>query len=200
MPAKGRWRPSCWSISVWQACCTSGISAGRSTISIRRAGSATKLSSGSRNSTASSTAGRSAPSKRTSRRAVAAAGKCASTESDVVAHPLRREHEAGRACASGTELSASAIPLRGHGWCRKRNRHRIALQWERRDSYRAWREQTQAHPRGSRTTNRAPSTRPLPSRRFSAEIWPCSASTICRLIDRPSPECCPKLSPFGRSE
>src|SRR4051794_16087484 len=52
---------------------------------------------------------------------------------------------------------------------------------------------------GSRTMKRAPSTRPAPSRRFSAEIWPCRASTICRLIDSPSPECCPNFSPVGLS-
>jgi hypothetical protein len=42
---------------------------------------------------------------------------------------------------------------------------------------------------GSRTTKRAPSTLPPGSRRFSAAIRPRSASTICRLIDRPRPEC-----------
>ena len=51
--------------------------------------------------------------------------------------------------------------------------------------------------RGRRTTNRAPITLlPMPLR-FSAVIWPRSASTICRLIDRPSPECWPNFSPFG---
>ena len=41
---------------------------------------------------------------------------------------------------------------------------------------------TAPHPAGSRTTNRAPSTAPDGSRRFSAMICPCSASTIWRLI------------------
>lgn len=54
--------------------------------------------------------------------------------------------------------------------------------------------------RGSLTRKRAPSTRPLSSRRFSALMRPFSASTICRLIDRPRPECWPNRSPCGRSE
>ena len=52
-----------------------------------------------------------------------------------------------------------------------------------------------SYTRGNVTTNRAPSTLlPIP-RRFSAEICPRSASTICRLIDSPSPECWPNFSP-----
>ena len=54
--------------------------------------------------------------------------------------------------------------------------------------------------RGSRTTKRAPDVWPHASRRFSAAMFPCSASMIWRLIDSPSPECCPNFSPFGRSE
>ena len=46
----------------------------------------------------------------------------------------------------------------------------------------------------------APRTLPPASRRFSAEIRPCNASTICRLIDKPEPECWPNFSPVGRSE
>ncbi len=56
------------------------------------------------------------------------------------------------------------------------------------------------HAFGSRTTNRAPTTWPVPSRRFSALMRPFRASTIWRLIDRPKPECWPKRSPCGRSE
>ncbi len=52
---------------------------------------------------------------------------------------------------------------------------------------------------GSRTVNRAPTTLPASSRRFSATIRPLSASTIWRLIDSPRPECCPNCS-AGRSE
>ena len=55
-------------------------------------------------------------------------------------------------------------------------------------------------PPGSRTMNRAPVTLPSASRMFSALIRPCRPSTICRLIDRPRPECWPKRSPLGRSE
>ncbi len=53
---------------------------------------------------------------------------------------------------------------------------------------------------GSRTMKRAPTTRPAASRRFSALMRPFSASTICRLIDRPRPECLPNCSFAGRSE
>ena len=61
-------------------------------------------------------------------------------------------------------------------------------------------ENARGYTRGSRTTNRAPITLlPIP-RRFSAVIRPRSASMICRLIDRPSPECWPNFSPCGRSE
>ena len=53
---------------------------------------------------------------------------------------------------------------------------------------------------GRRNTSRAPVTRPLSSRRFSATRVPRSATAICRLIDRPRPECWPNDSVVGRSE
>ena len=59
---------------------------------------------------------------------------------------------------------------------------------------------TSPHPAGSRTMNRAPTTLPSASRRFSAAMRPRSPSTICRLMERPRPECLPKPSPCGRSE
>jgi two-component sensor histidine kinase len=55
-------------------------------------------------------------------------------------------------------------------------------------------------PAGSRTMKRAPTTLPSASRRFSAAIFPRRPSTICRLIERPRPECLPNPSPWGRSE
>ena len=42
-------------------------------------------------------------------------------------------------------------------------------------------------------------TGPSASRRFSAQMRPRCASTICFEIDRPSPECVPNFSPAGRS-
>lgn len=42
---------------------------------------------------------------------------------------------------------------------------------------------------GSRTTKRAPMVLPLAPRRFSAAMRPRNASTICRQIDSPRPEC-----------
>jgi len=62
------------------------------------------------------------------------------------------------------------------------------------------REREKTYARGSRTTKRAPTTRPASSRRFSAAMLPRSPSTICRLMDSPSPECRPNSSPAGRSE
>ena len=53
---------------------------------------------------------------------------------------------------------------------------------------------------GSRTTNRAPSTFPAASRRFSALMRPRRPSMICLEMERPRPECWPKRSPRGRSE
>jgi hypothetical protein len=42
-------------------------------------------------------------------------------------------------------------------------------------------------------------TAPAASVRFSAQMRPRCASTICREIDRPSPEWVPNFSPAGRS-
>ena len=52
---------------------------------------------------------------------------------------------------------------------------------------------------GRRIRKRAPPTRPAASWRFSAQIRPRCASTICFEIDRPRPECVPNFSPAGRS-
>jgi len=53
---------------------------------------------------------------------------------------------------------------------------------------------------GSESMKRAPRMRPLAgSMMFSAFKVPPCASAICRLMDRPSPEFWPKLSPSGRS-
>lgn len=53
---------------------------------------------------------------------------------------------------------------------------------------------------GRDSMKRAPVIRPVAgSITFSARKVPPWASAICRLIDRPRPEFCPKLSPSGRS-
>ena len=52
---------------------------------------------------------------------------------------------------------------------------------------------------GSRIQKRAPIVAPLPPLRFSAQIMPRCASTICFEIESPSPECVPNFSPSGRS-
>jgi hypothetical protein len=52
---------------------------------------------------------------------------------------------------------------------------------------------------GSLTEKRAPIVTPPLSLRFSAQIMPRCASTICFEIESPSPECVPNCSPSGRS-
>jgi hypothetical protein len=54
-------------------------------------------------------------------------------------------------------------------------------------------------PAGSRMQNRAPATVPSAFLRFSAQIEPRCATTICCEIERPSPEWVPNFSPCGRS-
>jgi len=54
-------------------------------------------------------------------------------------------------------------------------------------------------PAGSRMQNRAPVTAPSAFLRFSAQIEPRCATTICCEIERPSPEWVPNFSPCGRS-
>ena len=61
------------------------------------------------------------------------------------------------------------------------------------------RVQDHARPSGRVTMNRAPSTRPSPSVRFSARMVPPWASTTCRAMDRPSPEWPPNAAPLGRA-
>ena len=58
-----------------------------------------------------------------------------------------------------------------------------------------------AHTAGSEMMKRAPATPPgaLSARMFSAVSVPACASTICRLMERPSPEFWPKASPAGLS-
>ena len=64
----------------------------------------------------------------------------------------------------------------------------------------AWTSSVAAHDcAGRRMQKRAPMTAPSASLRFSAQIMPRCASTICFEIDRPRPECVPNFSPAGRS-
>lgn len=92
--------------------------------------------------------------------------------------------------AEAADQRRSKTGLSAARWATKQQRafagqHRGGMQVER----------TRAHApaAGSVTVNRAPAGAPLAgSTRFSAQITPRCTSTICREIDRPSPEFCPK--------
>ena len=72
----------------------------------------------------------------------------------------------------------------------------MAVAWTRTGSRRDRYRHTAA---GSRTEKPAPMVAPFASLRFSAQIMPRCASTICFEIESPSPECVPNFSPSGRS-
>jgi hypothetical protein len=74
-----------------------------------------------------------------------------------------------------------------HGVSRDRDRGGMNQQRSRHDSA------------GSLIQKRAPIVAPAASLRFSAQIMPRCASTICFEIESPSPEWVPNFSPSGRS-
>src|SRR5579871_2634701 len=108
----------------------------------------------------------------------------------VIAHKPGRGNQPG---AAGKDEVEGEARFAGAGWAANQDR---AIPDQHRGGVNAG-IGLACHYVGSRTTKRAPATVASPSApagptRFSAQIRPPWASTICLEIERPSPEFCPK--------